>query len=297
MWHLSWEAFRAYLSPILVTTLALVGLWKDASDYRDLIESDTKKGIKQFAKQNIVGILCVLTILISVLGFFDIHAARVASTEAETKAAIDKQASNALVTSLQGQIVGLRQDGVTNAKTFTDSFSKLNDKFSDLQAKVKNQDLIDQLASTKNELLATQKKLEPKPKAILEASFADNVSNKLPPSPQKTTEAKVENGVITVHLILYNFSDVDGLNGLLKVAVCDSCKFAEEPALFQHLTDDVSQLRELDFQHIFINTKLPLMTFKISVPDAVASVDLVTVVMCETCDRRRTETFSIKLSR
>jgi flagellar biosynthesis protein FlhB len=85
MWHSSWEAFRAYLSPILVTVLALVGVWKDASDYRDLIKSDPVKGIKHFAKKNIVGILCFFTILIAILGFFDIHAARVTSREADTK--------------------------------------------------------------------------------------------------------------------------------------------------------------------------------------------------------------------
>src|SRR5580658_4964999 len=51
------------------------------------------------------------------------------------------------------------------------SFSQLNSKFSDLQSKVRNQDLMDQLASTRAELQATQKRLEPKPKAILESTF------------------------------------------------------------------------------------------------------------------------------
>jgi hypothetical protein len=295
MWHLSWEAFRAYLSPILVTILALVGLWKDASDYGDLIKSDPgEKGFRHFAKQNIVGILCLLTILISILGVFDIHAARVATREAATHAVVDKRTSDALIQSLQDQVKGLRQDGLANAKTFSDSFSNLNDKFSGLQAKVRNQDLIDQLTSTRAELSATQKKLEPKPKAVLESIFAGVPVEKVP---LRTTAAKIEKGIITVQLTLYNSSDVDGLNGALKVAVCDSCKFAEEPALFQHLPDDVSQLREYDFQHVFSKSKLPAMTLKISVPDSVPSVFLGTVVICETCDRRRDETLLIKLIR
>jgi hypothetical protein len=294
MWHLSWEAFRAYFSPILVTILALVGLWKDASDYRDLIETDVEKGVKHFAKQNIVGILCVVTILLSVLGIFDIHAARVAGSETATKAALDKRTSDAQIQSLQGEILGLRQDGVTNAKTFTDSFSRLNDKFNDLQSKVRNQDLMDQLASTKAELLTTQKKLEPKPKAVLESSFAEAAAEKIP---QRITEAKVENGVISVHLTLYNSSDVDALGGAFKVIICDGCKLAEETPLFQHLPDDTSQTREYDFQHVFGKSKLPTMTFKFSVPDALPSVQLVTIVLCETCDRRRVESFLIKLVR
>ena len=60
-------------------------------------------------------------------------------------------------------------------KTFSDSFSQLNTKFSDLQSNVRNQDLMDQLASTKAELQTTQKKLEPKPKAILESTFVGKV--------------------------------------------------------------------------------------------------------------------------
>jgi hypothetical protein len=53
MWHLNWEALREYLSPTLVMILALVGLLKDARDYKDLIKSDPEKGVKNFAKKNI----------------------------------------------------------------------------------------------------------------------------------------------------------------------------------------------------------------------------------------------------
>ena len=298
MWHLSWEALRAYLSPILVTILALVGLWKDASDYRDLVKSGpSQKGIRQFAKKNIVGIICVLTILLSVLAIFDTHAARVASRNAETDAKLDKKASEIQVNSLQDQIAGLRQDGTTNARTFSDSFSQLNSKFSDLQSKVQNQDLMDQLASTRAELQATQKKLEPKPKAILESTFVGEGVNSNPQTPIKVTQAKVENGVITVRLSVYNHSDSDGLDGALKVVVCDACKFAEEPASFQHLADDPIQAREYDFQRIFAHTKVQSMTIKISVPETLSVVQLKTVVICETCDHRRDEDFAIKLVR
>jgi hypothetical protein len=298
MWHLSWEAFRAYISPIVVTILALLGLWKDANDYRDLVKSDpSEQGFKHFARKNIVGILCILTILVSLLGIFDIHAARVASREAETEAKIEKRASDALIKSLEQQIGGLRQDGITNAKTFSESFSNLNDKFSDLQAKVRNQDLLDQLASTKTELQATQKQLEPKPRAVIESSFINQGPTTIPQTPVRMTEAKVANGVVTVFLTLFNSSDVDGLNGALKVVICDSCKFAEEPTLFQHLPDDPSQLREYDFQHVFHKSKVSAMTLKISVPDAVPNVLIRTVVICETCDHTRVETFLIKLIR
>jgi hypothetical protein len=297
MWHLSWEAIRAYLSPALVTIIALLGLWKDASDYRDLVRDNGTEGINHFAKKHIVSILCVVTILIASFQILDTHAARFAVGEAASRARTDKQTSDAIVQNLRDQVAGLRQDGLSNAKIFTESFSKLNDKFSDLQAKVKNQDLIDQLASTRAELLATQKKLEPKPKAVLEASFEEEGSLKTLQTPQKMTEAKVVNGVITVRLTLLNPSAVDGLNGMIKVAVCDDCKFAEEPALFQHLSDDVSQMREYDFQHVCSKTKLTAMTFKISVPDSVPSVLLGTVVICETCDHRRDETFLVNLIR
>ena len=65
------------------------------------------------------------------------------------------------------------------------------------------------------------------------------------------TQAKVENGGVKVWLTVYNHSDTDGLDGALKVVVCDACRFAEEPALFQHLADDPIQAREYDFQRIF----------------------------------------------
>ena len=67
-------------------------------------------------KKNIVGIICVLTILLSVLGIFDTHAARVASRNSETEAKLDKKASEAQIESLHDQIAGLRQDGTTNAE-------------------------------------------------------------------------------------------------------------------------------------------------------------------------------------
>jgi hypothetical protein len=294
MWHLSWEAFRAYFSPIVVTILALVGLLKDANDYREAIKSGpSERGVRHFARKNIVGIICVLTILVSVLGIFDTHAARVASRQADTDAKLEKRASEVQIEALQTQIAGLRQDGIINAKTFSASFSQLNAKFSDLQSKVQNQALMDQLTSTKAELQATQKKLEPKPKALVESSFLAPM-DKLP---QRTTEAKVENGVISVQLTLYNAADVDALNGGFKVIICDGCKYAEEPALFSHLVDDPSQYREFDFQHVFAKSKIPTITMKISVPDAVPSVQLGTMVRCETCDRPRMEVFTIRLIR
>jgi hypothetical protein len=289
MWHLSWDAFRAYFPSVMVGAIALLGIWKDAPDYVDRV-----KGLGNFARKTIIGLLLLFTILVAGFGILDIHSGRVASAEAAAKAKSDKQTSDALIGSLQTQVGGLRQDGVTNARTFTDSFSRLNDKFSDLQAKVRNQDLIDQLASTEAELQATQKGLAPKPKAILESTFAGIPVEKMP---LRITEAKVENGVVSVHLTIYNPSEVDGLNGGLKVAICESCKFSEEPAQFTHVLDDTSQTRELDFQHVFAKSKIPTITIKFSVPDGAASVQLGTLVICETCDRKREEAFTIRLIR
>jgi hypothetical protein len=285
MEHSTWEVIRAYAPTFIVTILALLGVWKDAPDYIDRV-----RGLGALAKRVIVWVLLLFTVLVSAFGIGDIHSGRAEAG----RAASDREKSDAQIQSLQNQVKGLRQDGIANTQTFTDSLSSLSTQLSDLKAKVRSQDLMDQLASTQAELKATQKKLEPKPRATVESSLAEGLTGE---TPVTVAWGKVDKGVVTLHLVLYNPSDVDGLNGTLKVFICDVCKFAEEPASFTHMTGDKDQVRTYDFQHVFSKTRVPDMTFKISVPDPGVGMDLKTITMCETCDHQRTELFKISLIR
>jgi hypothetical protein len=287
--HPTWEAIRAYAPTSIVTILALLGVWKDAPDYIDRV-----KILGDVAKKVIVWVLFLFTVLVAGFGFADIHSNRVDTAEAATNARIAKEKSDGQIQSLQNQVKGLRQDGVANTKIFTDSFSSLSALVGDLKAKVRNQDLMDQLKSTQDELKVTQKKLEPKPKATVESSFTEGLTSE---KPVRFASAKVENGVVTLKLTLFNQSGVDALSGTFKVFICDACKFTEVPPGFTQLQGDQDQIRNYDFQHVLSKTRLPDLTFKISVPNGLGETGLATIVMCETCDHRRTEYFKIGLIR
>jgi hypothetical protein len=287
----TWEVIRAYAPTFIVTIIALLGVWKDAPDYVDRVAG---VGVVAKKKKVIVWVLFLFTALVGAFGVADIHSSRVQTGEAASNARIAKEKSDGQIQGLQDQVKGLRQDGVINTRTFTDSFSNLSTELSDLKAKVRNQDLMSQLKTTQDELKATQKKLEPKSKATVESSLVEGLTAD---KPIRVASAKVENGVVTLQLTIYNRSDVDALSGTFKVYICDACKYAEVPTSFTRLAGDRDQVRTYDFQHVLSKTRIPDMTFKISVSSGLVDMDLVTIVMCETCDHQRTEYFKIGLIR
>jgi hypothetical protein len=74
---LDWDLIRAYLSPFIISIFALIGILKDAEDYRKVVAAGVSgTGIAAFVRKHIVTILCVLTIALSVLSVFDTHATR-----------------------------------------------------------------------------------------------------------------------------------------------------------------------------------------------------------------------------
>lgn len=60
---------------------------------------------------------------------------------------------------LSSQVQQLRHDNQAADKTLTASFSKLYDKFSDLQSKVQNPELLKEIKETKQELADSQKQV------------------------------------------------------------------------------------------------------------------------------------------
>jgi hypothetical protein len=276
-----WDFIRAYLSPVIISVFAFIGILKDAEDYRKLVNAGgSATGVKAFGRKHIVSILCLLTILLSVLSIFDTHSTRKEAWETRVSADKDQVKRGTQIDGLSRQLNDARKDAQINAKTFSDAFGTLYQRFSDLQARVTNQDLMRELAATQDELRTTQKKLTPD-KALLQASFFPLSNGK----PVISTAIHMNNGVAVFQLTFINSSNVDAVRGAAKIILCDACKFGPGTSGGYHLPADPNNFLEVTFDHIFANSATSPLTVMdiIPLPLNPDSLGVVVRFACESC--------------
>ena len=287
--NLDWEGIRAYASTTVLALISFYATWKDEADYRARSQEQGKTS--WLPKRKAVVFVYVLTAIAVVFGFADLHSSRKRAEQDRIDAEKKDEVQRADIEQLTKQVADSRQDAYKANEGFRQSFAELYKKFSDLQAKVTNQELMKELVDTKKQVEAYQKKLaEPPPKASLVAGFNlpgldIRAANEIPALMVQDTTAKAIGNTIEITVTVFNSSSsVVAVNGGLTVRICTLCKYAEEPPGTIHVRGSEPSDREKPFQHIFPQTFMETLTLKVSVPPEVGRAGLSLSVACETCE-------------
>ena len=265
------EAILPYLSQVLLGVVAFFALLKDWNEYGRL---SRKWG------RGVPLVIAMVTAIITLLGVYETYSARV-----------EQASSGATITQMSNQIGQLRTDNQKSTDGFRDSFSKLYDRFSELQSKVQNADLLKEIKATKQELVETQNKLTP-PIVTPIASFPARPATDIPIT---ETTATRSDGFVEVHVTVYNPSDYNAKTGAVMVRVCEACKYADEPSGFVKVVGGLDSDREHDFQHIWAKTAMEDMMVHISVPPEVHSFFVGVFVSCENCSAAKLQNLKVTL--
>lgn len=251
-----------YLYQIILGILALAALLKDWKDYASLSKSKRLRSI-------VPGVLAILTIVVTFLAIRETYRSNI--TEAKSASTID---------GLSKQVQQLRSENEKDADGFRSSFSGLYDRFSALQSKVQNQDLLREIEQTKRELIATRSKLS-QPKAIPVATFPFRDIKQVPVT--TTTASRGSEKFITLQFLIYNPSDVNATDGSLMLRICDLCEYADEPQGFVKVTNGNPRDREFDFRDIWAKSLMAPLSAHIIIPPTVSSFEIRVWINCQTC--------------
>jgi hypothetical protein len=252
-----------YLSQLFLGLLAFCALLKDWNDYGKLS--------RKWGKAVPLG-LALVTILVTFLGLYETHRARVeqASTEAS---------SQATISGLSGQIQQLRNDNKQNADGFRDSFTALYKQYSTLQSKTQNAELLKEIEATKQKLVDAQNSLTP-PTVTPLATFPTVEAAKIPITETVLSRSR---DFVTVDFAVYNPSNFNAKAGSVLLRVCSDCKYADEPTGFVRVVGGSESDRQHDFAYIYAKTALGRMTVHISVPPQYRSFQVGVFIGCENC--------------
>jgi len=254
-----WEISSPYVLQVLLGIIALFTLLKDWNDYGNIS--------KRWGR-SIPLVMAVLTVIITVLSIRDTYDSNTNQIN-----------SRATISQLSTQIDQLRGDNQKAADAFRDSFTKLYDRFSDLQTRVQNADLLKEIKDTKKELLDTQSKLTP-PNITPIASFPADDPAQIPIT---QISAIRSDNVVEVAFMVYNPSAVNARSGAVILRICEACKYAEEPKGFVAIAGGPESDRERDFQHIWAKTAMEVLSARITIPPGLPSFTLGIFVSCENC--------------
>lgn len=255
----AWGDSLPYLYQALLGVVAFFALLKDWSDYGNL----SKKWGRAVPL-----ILAIITAVITLLSI------------RETSSSRAEQASNrATIAQLSTQIDQLRGDNQKSADGFRDSFATLYQRFTDLQSKVQNADLLKEIDATKKELVATQSKLTPLKISPI-ATFPSKDPSKIPITEFTTARS---GDFVEVKFTVYNPSDSNAGAGAIILRICESCRYADEPPGFHKITGSAESDREKDFQHIWAKAGMEIKTARIVVPPQLDSFMIGVIVACENC--------------
>jgi len=262
------ETIFIYASQVLLGLTAVAGVLKDWKDYGK---------VSHRPKRWIPMTVLALVVLLMTVSIILTHISRV-------NAAKEQQRNETKINELLSQIKNLRDDSKVDNKGFRDSLSTLSDrfavKFSDLQSKVANAELIKEIKDAKKELRDTQRKLE-QPRAKLSGSFFTEDFSKIPVL-NATPEISAEG--LSVDFVVANLSSVSANQGSMVLRICQGCQFAEEPAGFQRVNGAPDTEREKPFMHILPQTISEKMSAKIIPPFTANRFEVDLIVKCETCD-------------
>jgi hypothetical protein len=277
MFKIDWGAIRAYASPLILTIIALIAVWKDEKEYKKRAHEGRKGGLVGTVKRNFLLIVYGVTIVAFFLGVLDIHSTRHQAIKDKSDAQAEKSASEKQIKDLE-TVVKTGNDLLgQQRKDFLEQFSEMSSRVTELESSIKTADLREEAAQLRTDLESTRKTMEI-PKATLSFSFAqDSESN------TNLINLNIANGVVHVPFTIINGSDADALEGSISLRVCDGCKIVGDPDGYQKIAGEDDRERSMSFQHIFANSKAPRSEVSITPPAGADAFQVGIVYRCRTC--------------
>jgi hypothetical protein len=277
MFKIDWEAIRAYASPLILTIIALIAVWKDEKEYKKRAHEGRKGGLVGTVKRNSVLIVYGITIVAFFLGVLDIHSARHQAIKDKSDARAEQSASDKQIKDLE-TVVKTGNDLLgQQRKDFLEQFSKMSSRVTELQTSIKTADLREEAAQLRTDLESTRKTMEI-PKATLSFSFVQDSGLNT-----NLIYLNIADGVVHVPFTVTNGSDADALEGTIVLRACDRCKIVGNPPGFQKLAGEDDRERNFEFQHVFANSKVPQMEVSIVPPAGTDTFQVGISYRCRTC--------------
>jgi hypothetical protein len=182
-----------------------------------------------------------------------------------------------------------RMEGIIQGgqETASKAIGELSDKVGSLETEVKTADLKKQVGDLQAELKATQKALNPGPKAELSFTFLPYPKVPLGQQPSapvtETTISPNSDGSVHADFTVLNLTSADALDGDLTLTICEECKFVKEPAHFTKLEADSEKERTSHFSQILAKTEYVAMSADILPPPFLRSFSFGVMYRCRTC--------------
>jgi hypothetical protein len=275
------EWFFTYFGQLVAGILAFFAFWKDAKDYGELSQRWGKVVIRGVGG----GVFFLM-----LASLYLTHLGRVNAVKDAAKAEATNTANQQRISGLSDQLKTSSEQRTIAENGFRQSFAELNQKFADLQTKVKTQELVAELDKTRKELHEAEAKfVQPKAKLIPSLWFVGKSPSELPMS---TKYIKMVNGSVTVDFFAYNDSDTTAIDGSIITRICNGCKFASEPPLSK-IISGIELDREFHFDHIYANSALERHTMDVIPPAGKPEFRIKINATCQNCEPSTFQEFKI----
>lgn len=273
--HWDWEAFRAYISPVLLAVIALFGLAKDSKDYNERANEPGISTLRRVVRGRMILALYNSTIVLLIFGLFDIH-----GTRKETEGAkADRKTGEKQIETLQGTVNAGNIMLAQQRQDFLQKFSEMSDRVGQLQTQVKTADLQTQTKQLRNDLAATRKAMEV-PKVNLSFSLVSENG-----SLSKTVAVQREiNGNVRIKYVVENSTDVTAEEGDIVFIACDQCKIIGNPDGYTQLSGSPDNRRNISFQHVLAHSQTPTYEAEVEPPANATSFPVGIEYRCKNCE-------------
>jgi hypothetical protein len=278
MFHFEWDAVRAYASLVILTVVALYGIWKDEKDYKERASEETRKGLRQLLKGRAVTILYGLTLLTAAFGAVDIHATRKQAAKDKSDSQKEKEVSDREIHTLEGAVNTSNNLLTQQRQDFLQQFSALSSRLGDLQTQVKTADLQKQVEQLDGEIAAERKTIEGQ-KAKLSFTLLDANGSEV-----RSVMLRRQDGSVHVRFTVRNDTDVTAQEGVIVLIVCDKCEIVGNPAGFTKVSGSEDTRRNMDFEHVFAHSRLPPMEADVKPAPGESVVVLGIEYRCRNCE-------------
>jgi hypothetical protein len=198
----------------------------------------------------------------------------------------DRKDAEKNLSDLAGQVKAANKAQTDNTALYVDSFGKMSDKLSGLEVEVKTDALQKKIGTLQSELQNTQRALAPGPKAELSFTFLPFPKALLGQTQSLVITKEVApatDGALHMEFTVVNLTEVDALDGDLNLVICNGCKYAKEPPLFDKLATNTEQERTLHFSQVLARTEFVSMSVDILPPPFARTLTFGVIYRCRTC--------------
>jgi len=230
--RIDWDAIRAYASLFVLTLIALIAVWKDSKDYANRAREVEASRIKRFLKRRAVIFIYAITLLLAILGAFDIHARRHQALQDAAMAKAENASSREQIQDLQASVKAGNDLLAQQRQDFLRQFSEMSERVSGLQTAMRTADLQTEAERLRSDLEATRKAMEVQ-KATLSFSFVPDDG-----SVTHFLSLNLVDGVVRVPFTVLNATDADALEGSIDLKACDGCKIVGNPDGYTRLNGE-----------------------------------------------------------